>query len=272
MRTYEDLITSVYDKLDRKRNYSDKEKYHDFFINNPDYRLTEHNLWTYWQGRGVRNPRIMIVGQDWGSIEQSKKYYDYIKQNPNEPVVCFKQIKKFGSYDDKDFKTDEELVKLVSVLGDYSKVCEQHYEDLYFTNLIPGYRNSSSSTGKGSEAKKGIKSGVMKDFRELLEIIQPKVIICLGRLVTESIANEFDNENIIKDAGGWNKFLDKELNTNNPDPMKIDLGNGHQAVVFGIAHLGQLGINNRKNHFKNKDDYPKADWEVIAQYLTDNNL
>ena len=73
MKTYQQLIKEVYDRLDKKT-----EK--DFFVNNSNYeRLEEHNLWTYWQGRGVRHPKIMVVGQDWGSVEQSNKYFEYIK-------------------------------------------------------------------------------------------------------------------------------------------------------------------------------------------------
>lgn len=271
MERYDKLITRVYDKLDGKNDYPDEEKYHDFFINNTEYeRLEEHNLWTYWQGRNVRNPKIMIVGQDWGSIEQSRKYYEYIKNNPNEPVVCFEQIQQLGCYEDKEFTTDRELVKLVSMLGDYSEICTKSYADLYFTNLIPGYRNSISSTGKASEAKKGVTKGVMKDFRTLLEILQPKVIICLGRLVSESIAGEFGHKRIIKDAGSFNKFLDKELNKDNPQPIELELGNGHHVVMFTIAHLGNLGRNNRRSNFKNEDIknmYPEADWKVVAEYI-----
>ena len=275
MGQYEDLITSVYDKLDRKQDYTKDKMYHDYFINNPDYeRLQEHSLWTYWQGRNVRNPKIMIVGQDWGSIEQSRKYYEYIKQNPNEPVICFKQIKELGGYEDKEFTTDEELVKLISTIGDYPNVCEQPYEDLYFTNLIPGYRNSLSSVGNGSEARKGIKKGVIKDFRRLVEILQPKIIICLGRLVSESIAKEFGYKNVIKDAGSFNKFLNWELDKENPKPFDIDLGNGHHAKMFAIAHLGRFGRNNRRSCFTDADQelYPEADWKVIADYIKNENI
>lgn len=88
MKEYQQLIAKVYDKLDGKAGK-------DFFINNSDFeRLEEHNLWTYWQGRGVRHPKIMVVGQDWGSIEQSKKYFQYIKEHPDAEVVSYVQVKE----------------------------------------------------------------------------------------------------------------------------------------------------------------------------------
>ena len=156
------------------------------------------------------------------------------------------------------------------MLGDYSEICTKSYADLYFTNLIPGYRNSILSTGKASEARKGVTKGVMKDFRTLLEILQPKVIICLGRLVSESIVEEFGHKRIIKDAGSFNKFLDKELDKDNPHPIQLELGNGHHVVMFAITHLGNLRRNNRRSNFKNEDIknmYPEADWKVVAEYI-----
>ena len=57
----------------------------------------EINLWTYWQGRGHLDAKIMLVGQDWGcpwdtdylpTIEQVRKAnqhceYDYLNNNPS---------------------------------------------------------------------------------------------------------------------------------------------------------------------------------------------
>lgn len=57
----------------------------------------EINLWTYWQGRGNLNAKIMLVGQDWGSpwdegsqntmlqIQRANQgsEYDYLSNNPS---------------------------------------------------------------------------------------------------------------------------------------------------------------------------------------------
>lgn len=274
MRSYEELVKEIYDELDKDGNDTNR-KYDKFFINNsdyPDFRLQEPSLWTYWQGRGVRNPKIMVVGQDWGSIEQSRKYYEYIKIHPEARVVCLEQIKKeFSECKDSDFKTDEELVKLMQSLG-YGNICERDYPELYFTNLIPGYRNSSKSTGNGSKVAKAITGQVEKDFRNLLEILQPKVVICLGRLVGETVAMWYGCADEIKGEKSFNKFLYKELHENGAKPMKLKKGNEHIADMFVIAHLGNLGIANRRRGMKEeeKKNYPEKDWEAIGNYLNKN--
>lgn len=276
MRSYEEIVKNIYDELD-KESSDNTRKYDKFFINNSDYpgfRLQEPSLWTYWQGRGVRNPKIMVVGQDWGSIEQSRKYYEYIKTHPEAKVVCFTQIKEeFPDCKASDFKTDEELVELMKTL-DYGNICEKNSDcrELYFTNLIPGYRNSSKSTGNGAKVAKAITPQVKADFKELLEIVQPKVVICLGRLVGETVAGLYDCAGRIKKEKSFNKFLYDELHENGADPIELKKDNEHIADMFVIAHLGNLGTANRRRNMSKseKDNYPKEDWKAIATYINNN--
>ena len=130
MKEYQKLITKVYDRLDKKTEQ-------DFFANNSEFeRLEEHNLWTYWQGKGVRHPKIMVVGQDWGSLEQSNKYFEYIKNNPDAEVVSYVQVKETNPKMKKsEFTTDKELERFLGEYLNYPDVCCKAYDDLYFTNL-----------------------------------------------------------------------------------------------------------------------------------------
>ena len=59
-----------YDDLVRRINagLNGTTLYHDAFGAKPGKPLQEVNAWTYWQGYKVRNPKVMIVGQDWGSL------------------------------------------------------------------------------------------------------------------------------------------------------------------------------------------------------------
>ena len=98
----------------------------------------EINLWTYWQGRGNLDAKIMLVGQDWGcpwdpnyqpTMDQIRKAnencaYDYLNNNPSP--------------------TDANLARLFGELGyDITKPCS----DLFFTNFVLGYRNKGLSGG-----------------------------------------------------------------------------------------------------------------------------
>ena len=62
-KQYRELIADV------KRFYESEARLHQ---HEPLYLgwydgCEEINLWTYWQGRGCLDARIMLVGQDWGS-------------------------------------------------------------------------------------------------------------------------------------------------------------------------------------------------------------
>ena len=67
--TYEELVK----KVNEKSNHVDFEP-------KSGMQLQEVNAWTYWQGVGVRNPKVMIVGQDWGSSKAAKNYFTAIER------------------------------------------------------------------------------------------------------------------------------------------------------------------------------------------------
>lgn len=259
MEQYNELMKRIYTELSLKDG---------FFINNPIYpNLEEHNLWTYWQGRGVRHPRIMIVGQDWGSRKQSDNYCKYIKEHPDEKVISFAQIAKETSLKKKEFTTDLQLKEIMEEVFGYADICKHHHDDLYFTNLIPGYRKEDKSTGNGPEVEKNITDSVLANFKMLLEILKPQYVICLGRLVSEKVAKIYGKELRIRSAENYNIFLDEELNEKNPKPIII--GDEQEMILFAMPHLGRLGKANRKRHF-NKNGIAKNvkdDWKVVAEYI-----
>lgn len=208
----------------------------------------EINLWTYWQGRGNLDANIMLVGQDWGcpwdsvylpTLDEVNKAnmrcdYDYLNNNPSP--------------------TDANLARLFSELGyDITAQCA----DLFFTNFILGYRNKGLSGGYKSawaEHDKGY-------FKELASIIEPKVILCLGRSTFEGVLSAFDATlpTRIKD---YNSFLE---GTNNP--VAVMLESGETAYVFALAHCGAMGTLNRNG--KKSTDLGKQldDWRKIKIYL-----
>lgn len=101
MKSYEEAVKEIYNCLPSKDG---------FFIQSPMMpEMKEPGLWTYWQGRGVRNPKIMIVGQDWGSISQSEPYFRYILEHPDAEVVSFRQVKEAYGLKKRGFTTDEKL-------------------------------------------------------------------------------------------------------------------------------------------------------------------
>ena len=99
----------------------------------------EINLWTYWQGRGNLNAKILPVGQDWGCIYSE------------EAEQCIRKIELANKGDTCNYMqgntnpTDRNLVTLFQkALGlDVLKPCPE----LFFTNFVLGYRNKGTSGG-----------------------------------------------------------------------------------------------------------------------------
>ena len=268
MTEYQQLITAVYDKLDRKTDQ-------DFFVNNLEFaRLKEHNLWTYWQGRGVRHPKIVVVGQDWGSVEQSRKYFEYIKNHPEAKVVSYVQVKEANpKMKKKEFTTDRELQKFCADYLGYSDICSYPYKELYFTNLIPGFRNDTSSTGKSADVQKEITEDILSDFKQLLEILRPEFVISLGRIVSENIDRAYNGaESIIAKTENFNVFLEEELNVDDPKPVVLDVGDGKKIKMFALAHMGGLGKANRTRFFRENQIQKtiEDDWKVVANCIKAN--
>ena len=214
----------------------------------------EINLWTYWQGRGCLDARIMLVGQDWGSPGDCSE--SYLAQF--EEFNCGER----GAYRmDGTSITDEHLIALFSSLGLGYDISDgrPHNPDLFFTNFVLGYRNKGFS---GGFKQRWLREN--KDFfRRLAEIIEPEIIICLGRNAFRGVMMAFDRKVRI---GSYNAFIVGEEN-----PVELTLSSGKRVLVFAEAHCGAMGTLNR-NRLKDPDgakdtELQKKDWQRIKQYL-----
>lgn len=169
---------------------------------------------------------------------------------------------------DKVFITDRNLVHLFDALGkqaggvfgDLSAIDKEKNPALFFTNLCLGYRNNGSSGNC-------LTSWLTEDykyFKRLFDIIQPDVVLCLGKLTFETIAFGMNNGKV---CFSYDK-LDK--NANYVDVER----NGRKSRIFGLAHPGGMGTANRKTR---SERYSKSsisgmelmimDWENIGKYL-----
>ena len=96
----------------------------------------------------------------------------------------------------------------------------------------------------------------------MTDIIEPKVILCLGRSTFEGVISAFDVQlsTRIKD---FNSFIEGPDN-----PVVVSLENGNTSYVFALAHCGAMGTLNR-NGKKNADlDKQLDDWRKIKPYLS----
>ena len=213
----------------------------------------EINLWTYWQGRNFGEVQILVAGQDWGAPELPEA------ASVMENVRRMNRGEKVSYMDGNKSLTDRNLIRLFASIG--CPLPEDGTADgrVFFTNLVLGYWQGTISGG--------LKSGwIQKDapfFRELAEILDPKVIICLGKETFRGVLKAFGAP-IPRSLTCFNDFLEGCDN-----PVIVDR-NGKDLFVFASAHPGALGVMNRNRGTETHEDKLyrlKKDWEKIGKVM-----
>ena len=212
----------------------------------------EINLWTYWQGIGNYNASIVLVGQDWGFPDGTSSVMKNIRD-----INC-------GLREDYEFDqgspTDGNLCKLFSVLGyDITRRCK----DLFFTNFILGYRSKGCS---GNLSRDWLASDA-PFFARLVNIIEPRVVICLGKDTFENV--QYACTGKMKHIKNFSAFIESTQN-----PVTLPLLSGKTTTAFAVAHCGTIGTMNRNRSGKTGNlssshslDRQIEDWTRINTYL-----
>ena len=214
----------------------------------------EINLWTYWQGRNSLDAKIMLVGQDWGSP------WDQASQKTLQQISAANDGKPYIYMEENQSKTDKNLCELFKLL-DYN--ITERCPDLFFTNFIVGYRHRGFSGGY----KKAWCDHDKEFFHRLANIVQPRVILCLGRSTFDGVLEAFSKSEPIQN---YNQFIESDKN-----PVKVLLRDGSLTFIFALAHCGVMGTLNRNRGKANGKDSLEAqveDWRRIAQYLKTDNV
>ena len=203
----------------------------------------EINLWTYWQGKGCLEPEILLVGQDWGNPFSGigKTVLENMKQG------CL-------SLDTDPFPTDKNLSELFREALRLN-IWEKN-QTLFFTNLLLGYRTGNNN----GNFKKSYLDRDLIYFKELVNILQPKVVICLGRDTFTYAMKAYGKKiSLPKD---YNVALNNRTNTLDVNHIRF----------FGMAHCGNLGCLNRIGNQKGVSaregmERQIEDWKQVDLYL-----
>lgn len=214
----------------------------------------EINLWTYWQGRGNLNAKIMLVGQDWGTPTNtdSVQLMETIRQINRGTTLCY--------MDGNSSVTDNQLIELFKILNYDISINTSQNQDLFFTNFVLGYRQGNISGGDK-------RAWFRKDapfFAELVDIIEPKIILCLGRKTFEAVLKAL-GYSLMPKIRKYNSFIESTQN-----PIELSLNDSHHLYVFALAHSGVLGTMNRNRGLPKQKcmlEYQRRDWEKIKKYL-----
>ena len=207
----------------------------------------EINLWTYWQGRGCLHPKILLVGQDWGCP------WDSGAARTMGKIAAMNRGQQVSYIQDSTNPTDTHLLELFKSIG-YDLTVPQ--PDLFFTNFVLGYRRHGTAGGF-QQAWADHDTGF---FRELADLLQPRVILCLGQSTTRAVLQALGRS--FRCPQGYNAFLEGPDN-----PISVTLAGGTQARVFALAHCGAMGTLNRNAKASADLDRQKADWARIVPFL-----
>lgn len=242
---YIELVQSVKQKY--KYNQDDEtSKFIWCDLENDEDLCKEINLWTYWQGWNYaeNTPKIkyLLIGQDFGpSAKEEKKgtIANVRRLNSGEDTAMFQDN---VNLDSRDAKTDKSLVELFEVIG-YPSINENRYSDLFFCNFCLGYRKHNYT---GSFSKRDFIAD-RQYIKELIDILEPEHIICLGHDVSIETIRLLVNPNYP------DKSMDELIAAN-------DISNYNGSIIHPMAHPGFWGVRNRGGIEKVIED-----WKIIVE-------
>lgn len=240
-------------------------------------RLEEEiNFWAYWHGRGnLDTTEVLLVGQDFGSYKKgndiSPMLSDCLEMEKEEATERY--VEEIRA--DKQNKTDQNLIQLFKVLGN-GYHADSYNDKLFFTNLCLGYRSREKISGGDIYSQMKHDSIYLK---ELINMLEPKVVICLGKDTYISALTGLSKEN---------QYLGDIKRIRNNFYESLEKGENHITIkksgkcfeIFALSHTGHYGVINRnrfalkRREIKEDEDlksdklkYMKADWEKVKEYL-----
>ena len=241
---YQQLITRVRSSYPAYQESTEYEKSQLVWCNDCQQEI---NLLSYWQGS--LDAKIMLVGQDWG-CPFDKVFFPTMAQIKNA-----NSGKSYSYISDTLSQTDKNLIRLFSeALG---KDITVPRNDLFFTNFVLGYRTHGTS---GNYQKEWAEHD-SAFFKELVEIIEPKVVLCLGKATFRAVLASLAPDQKPR-IGGYNKYIESSRN-----PVSITTSSGAKISVFALAHCGVMGTLNRNGKKTLGLDQQIADWKRISLYL-----
>jgi len=190
---------------------------------------SEIGPWTLWQGN--LNAKIMIVGQDWGDKAYFKKWKGADQPSGNP--------------------TDSNLQQLLrQLLIEIKNPGELQEHKIFMTNLILCLKDGGLQAPIQDE---WLTNCCKKFFRNLVELIRPRVVLALGKRVSEAILDVYG----IPYCKTWTLT---QLMQSGPFNL-FDT-----TYLFPVYHCGASGVN-RNRSFEDQ----KADWKKVADWVRRND-
>lgn len=144
-----------------------------------------------------------------------------------------------------DSITDKNLIQLFRTIG-FNILSDD--PKLFFTNLVMGYRLQGTSGG----FKTAWANADAPFFRRLVDIIHPRVLLCLGKDTFRCTLRALGLQHLPV-IRNYNRFIESSEN-----PVKIHLCDGETALVFALAHCGVMGTCRIRFSWLQRKAHPKG--------------
>lgn len=192
-------------------------------IDRGKYDCNQIGAWSLWQGN--LDTSILLVGQDWGS------------------KAWFKRVQGLPS---SKSPTDKNLVTLFNSLGFDLKLAKDTTVpgQFFFTNAVLCMKQGDSQSAIKQEWFHNCATNFLKP---LIELIRPKVVICLGRKAYYSVMYAYNMEK---------KDFHAAVSSWEPDLISSGI------KVFAVYHCGAIVTNTHR-----KLDVQIHDWQRIRRFI-----
>ena len=213
----------------------------------PCKACNEVNFWAYWEGgRTHLDADILMVGQDWGSIDYSDEPISGVMRENSSDLKSFCYMKNNKN------TTNQNICDLLQVMFptvDFRKDCNTQAQ-LFFTNFVPWYREAGANISGGYD--KSWKEPSTEFFRKLVSIIEPKIIMCLGRKTYNNVCDALYLHGV-KKGKNYTEIIENGCH-------EVLVGT-HSAYVFPLMHPGYWGTRVRPL------DKQMEDWKKVREQL-----
>jgi len=200
---------------------------------NPEYD-SEISLNPYDKWQNNLDSKILIIAQDWSDER-------YFLNNKGK--------------DQDDNPTNKNLIELIKI-GTGVKISPPSHGNnnsvFFFTNTVIGIKPTEAK-GMSSPLKSSwVNYSIEHYLKPLIEIIEPKYIVTLGKTAYKAIASIYD----LPEGKKMTTLIEE-------NPIRLSV---KDIKIFSFYHCGSLGLVNRKL------DSQKKDWEALKLQLQIDKL
>lgn len=183
-------------------SYSQAGEFHEGILDDPSLI----SPWT--KSAGNVDSRVMLVGQDWYSVEGLKSL------NPDQLAESARSGQLSG------LPTNKNIRKLLREHFD------MNLDDVYATNAFPFIKEGAVSSRLFYP---DVRAAIKKFLLPQISIVRPSLVICLGAGVFQSLERVLRSEQFHKPMVSWKQSLEA--------PLRFG-----SASVVGLPHPGGLGM------------------------------